>query len=55
MKRGRKEPMIDGDEFDFLTKEGRRALCVSPMFLRWVKSKYNKRVRKAARKDLREW
>lgn len=53
MKRGRTVPMIDGDEFDFLTKEARRALCVSPAFLRWVKRKYNKRARRIGRERLR--
>ena len=48
MRRKDRIPLADGDEYDFLADQGewRRYLCHSRQFLKWVKRKYNKRVRK---------
>jgi DNA-binding transcriptional MocR family regulator len=46
--------MTDGDEYDWLTKEGRRALGYRK-WLRWLKRKYNKRLRKELKRALGEW
>ena len=49
--------MRNGGEMDAFTP-WRRLLCVfhnNTHIRKWWKSKYNKRVRKAAQKDLREW
>ena len=52
MKRGRTVPMIGGDEYDWLTKDGRRALGYRK-WLRWLKRKYNKRARRLEKMSLR--
>ena len=50
MRRKDRIPLADGDEFDWLTKEGRRALGYRT-WLKWLKRKYNKRARKVAKED----
>ena len=48
MRRKDRIPLADGDEYDWLTKEGRRALGYRK-WLKWLKRKYNKRARKVAK------
>ena len=58
MKRNRQLPMQNGGEMDAFSKGWVRLLCVfhnNTGIRKWWKSKYNKRIRKAAQKDLREW
>lgn len=48
MRRKDRIPLIGGDEYDRLTKAGRRVHRYRK-WLRWLKRKYNKRVRKEAK------
>jgi hypothetical protein len=54
MRRRSVAAMTDGDEYDWLTKEGRRALGYRK-WLRWLKRKYNKRLRKELKRASEEW
>ena len=42
--------MQDGDEYDWLTREGKRALGYRK-FVKFLKRKYNKRYRKVQKED----
>ncbi len=44
-------PMIDGDEYDFLTS-WRHNLADNHGMRKWVKQKYNKRIRRQAKRQL---
>ena len=55
MKEGRTEPMKGGDEYDALTG-WRRVMCYLDRsgVAKKVKRKYNKRVRQAGKKEIRQ-
>lgn len=50
---GHKEKMAGGDERSYLTK-ARRFYSKGPGFIRWVKRKFSKRVRKEAKQELKQ-
>jgi hypothetical protein len=51
---GHREPLISGDEWDYLTRKGRRIVSARSGQISRIKRAFNKRVRKTARLDAKQ-